>query len=70
MRLIRAAEAGWVEEVKILLRRGTDINATDENGWTPYLAAFSMGRMDAMRVLKYLGARNTPYLEEGALALQ
>jgi hypothetical protein len=70
MRLIRAAEAGRVEEMKVLLRRGADIDARDKDGWTPYLAAASMGRMDAMRILKALGAKTTTYLEEGALALQ
>ncbi len=70
IRLIRAAEAGRVEEMKVLLRRGADINAKDAEGWTPYLAAASMGRMDAMRILKALGAKTTTYLEEGALALQ
>jgi hypothetical protein len=70
LRLIRAAEAGRVEEMKILLRRGADINARDKDGWTPYLAAASMGRLDAMRILKALGAKTTTYLEEGSLALQ
>jgi ankyrin repeat protein len=68
MRLIRAAEAGRVEEMKVLLRRGADINATDKDGWTPYIAASSMGRLDAMRILKALGAKT--YVDEGALALQ
>ena len=70
LRLIRAAESGRVEEMKILLRRGADINAMDKDGWTPYLAAASMGRMDAMRILKALGAKTSTYLEQGALALQ
>ena len=70
MRLIRAAEAGRMEEIKVLLRRGADINARDKDGWTPYLAAASMGKMDAMRLLKALGAKTTTYLEQGALALQ
>lgn len=65
LRLIRAAEAGQTEEVKRLLRAGADINATDENGWTPYLAASSMGRLESMRILKALGART--YVDEGAL---
>lgn len=65
LRLIRAAEAGQTEEVKRLLRAGADINATDADGWTPYLAASSMGRLESMRVLKALGART--YVDEGAL---
>jgi ankyrin repeat protein len=70
MRLIRAAENGRMEEMKILIRRGADIDARDKDGWTPYLAAASMGKMDAMRLLKALGAKTTTYLEQGALALQ
>lgn len=70
LRLIRAAEAGRMEEMKILIRRGADINARDDEGWTPYLAAASMGKMDAMRLLKALGAKTTTYMEQGALALQ
>jgi ankyrin repeat protein len=68
LRLIRAAEAGQTEEVKRLIRAGADINASDESGWTPYLAASSMGRLEAMRILKALGARTHVY--EGALAIQ
>lgn len=70
MRLIRASEAGRMEEMKILIRRGANIDARDRVGWTPYLAAASMGKMDAMRLLKALGAKTTTYLEQGALALQ
>jgi ankyrin repeat protein len=68
LRLIRAAEAGQTEEVKRLIRAGADINAMDEAGWTPYLAASSMGRLEAMRILKALGARTSVY--EGPIALQ
>ncbi len=68
MRLIRAAEAGQTEEVKRLIRAGADINATDSQGWTPYLAASSMGRLEAMRILRALGCRVHVY--EGALAVQ
>src|SRR5688572_3886259 len=68
LRLIRAAKAGQTEELKRLLRAGADINAMDAQGWTPYLAASSMGRLEAMRILKALGARTHVY--EGALAVQ
>lgn len=68
LHLIRAAEAGQTEEVKRLIRAGADINATDPEGWTPYLAASSMGRLEAMHILKALGCRTSVY--EGALAVQ
>jgi ankyrin repeat protein len=61
--LIRAAEAGDIAEMKRLLGAGADINAADADGWTPYLAASSMGRFEAMRMLKALGART--YVDEG-----
>lgn len=68
LRLIRAAEAGRIEEMKRLIRAGADIDASDAEGWTPYLAASSMGRFEAMKILKSLGARTTVY--EGPLAAQ
>lgn len=68
LRLIRAAEAGETQEVKRLIQAGADINAMDADGWTPYLAASSMGRFEAMRILKALGARTSVY--EGALAVK
>ena len=70
LRLIRAAEAGRTQEVRNLISAGADINATDSHGWTPYLAASSNGQLDAMKILKALGAKTTTYLEERALAIQ
>ena len=70
LRLIRAAEAGRTQEVKNLISAGADINATDAQGWTPYLAASSNGQLDAMKILKALGAKTNTYLEERALAIQ
>lgn len=66
--LIRASEAGHVDEMRQLLRRGANMNAMDKDGWTPYLAASSLGRLDAMHLLKTLGAKTQ--VDEGALALQ
>ncbi len=61
--LIRAAEAGDIAGMKRLLSAGADINAADAEGWTPYLAASSMGHFEAMRMLKALGART--HVDEG-----
>lgn len=61
--LIRAAEAGDIAEMKRLLRAGADIDAADADGWTPYLAASSTGQLEAMRLLKALGART--HVDEG-----
>ena len=55
--LIRAAEKGQTKEVYRLLEAGADVNARDPEGWTPYLAASSMGHLDAMRVLVAFGAK-------------
>ena len=57
MALIRAAEKGETQEVYRLIEAGADVNARDPEGWTPYLAASSMGQLDAMRVLRSFGAR-------------
>lgn len=55
--LIRAAEKGETQEMYALIREGADINAMDAEGWTPYLAASSNGRLEAMRMLRAFGAR-------------
>ncbi|HKP94234.1 MAG TPA: ankyrin repeat domain-containing protein [Fibrobacteria bacterium] len=55
--LIRAAEKGQTKEVYRLIEAGADVNAQDSEGWTPYLAASSMGHLDAMRVLRAFGAK-------------
>jgi ankyrin repeat protein len=55
--LIRAAERGQTKEMFKLIKAGADINAQDAEGWTPYLAASSMGQFEAMRMLRALGAK-------------
>ena len=62
--LIRAAERGQTKEVYRLIEAGADVNARDPEGWTPYLAASSMGHLEAMRVLRAFGAKTAaPELE-------
>jgi ankyrin repeat protein len=69
MQLIRAAEKGHTQEMYRLIKAGADINAVDPEGWTPYLAASSMGHFEAMRMLKAFGARtDAPETEPGATA--
>jgi|GEM_PF-4593782 len=58
--LIRAAEKGETNRMVMLIREGADINAVDKEGWTPYLAASTYGRFDAMKLLKILGAKTEP----------
>lgn len=64
--LIRAAEKGQTKQVYQLIKDGADVNARDPEGWTPYLAASSMGHLDAMKVLLAFGAKTAaPELEPG-----
>ena len=66
MALIRAAEKGQTKAVYQLIKDGADVNAHDPEGWTPYLAASSMGHLDAMRVLRAFGAKTAaPELQPG-----
>lgn len=57
VQLIRAAERNQTKEMFRLIKAGADINAQDSEGWTPYLAASSMGHFEAMRMLRALGAK-------------
>ncbi len=68
MALIRAAEKGQTQEVYRLIEAGADVNARDPEGWTPYLAASSMGHLEAMRVLRAFGARTEAIVEEENVA--
>jgi ankyrin repeat protein len=58
--LIRAAEKGETQEVYRLIEAGADVNGRDAEGWTPYLAASSMGQLNTMRVLVAFGAKTVP----------
>ena len=62
--LIRAAERGQTDQIYRLLEAGANVNAKDKDGWTPYLAASTMGHLEAMRVLRAFGAKTEAIVEE------
>lgn len=69
LQLIRAAERNQTKEMFRLIKAGADINAQDAEGWTPYLAASSMGHFEAMRMLRAFGAKTeAPELDGTAAA--
>ncbi|MDO4751506.1 MAG: ankyrin repeat domain-containing protein [Akkermansia sp.] len=69
--IIICAEKGNMEEVETLLKNGADINAQDEIGYTPLMAACVAGKTDMVRYLIQTGAEvnKTNSLKETALML-
>lgn len=57
MALIQASDKGQTKEVRRLIKAGADVNAQNAEGWTPYLAASTMGHLDAMKILRASGAK-------------
>jgi ankyrin repeat protein len=70
MALIKAAERGQTDQIYRLLQNGANVNAKDKDGWTPYLAASTMGQLEAMRVLRAFGARTEAEVEVENVAHQ
>jgi ankyrin repeat protein len=58
--LIQASRQGDVYQVSTLLNAGADINAVDEEGWTPYLAASAEGNWNVMKLLQAKGCKTDP----------
>jgi ankyrin repeat protein len=58
--LIQASREGKIPQVVSLIRAGADINATDPEGWTPYLAASAEGNWQVMKLLQQMGAKTDP----------
>jgi len=70
MALIKAAERGQTDQIYRLLQNGANVNAKDKDGWTPYLAASTMGQLEAMRVLRAFGAKTEAEVEVENIAHQ
>ena len=77
MQLIQAAEAGDTVTVQRLVEQGADIDARDDRGRTPVMAATHGQRVDTVRALIQLGADinirdnrlDNPFLYAGAEGL-
>jgi cytohesin len=54
--LHEAAAAGDVDQVKLLISKGADVNEKDKDGWTPLHSAANYGRKDVAEVLIAKGA--------------
>jgi ankyrin repeat protein len=58
--LIQASRKGDLHRVTTLVTAGADINAVDEEGWTPYLAASAEGNWKVMKFLQDMGCKTDP----------
>lgn len=58
--LIQASRIGDLTRVKTLIDQGADLNAVDQEGWTPYLAASAEGNWTVMKLLQDKGAKTDP----------
>ena len=54
--LHQAAAEGNIEHVKLLISEGADLNARDQQGWTPALAALLNGELAVLDLLLTMGA--------------
>src|SRR5437762_12114124 len=58
--LNRAAAGGDLDKMKMLIDGGADINAANENGITPFIAAKIAGREEVMQMLLKKDAKDKP----------
>jgi ankyrin repeat protein len=67
--LIHAAQKGKLSVVKFLLEHGANINAANESGFTPLMAAIASGHMDVLEELLAHGADIKAMTNDGETAL-
>jgi hypothetical protein len=66
--LINASKLGDIELMKSLLAQGADVNAADEEGVTPLIAASSYRQRPAVKLLLSRGANRSAQTNEGFIA--
>ena len=67
--LEEAIEVNNLEALKLLIKKGVDVNAHDPAGFTPLMMAVSFENVDASRILIENGAKVNAINENGASAL-
>jgi len=55
--LTDAADSGYAEKVKKLIKEGANVNAKDKDGNTALMYAAFMGNTDIVKILKEAGAK-------------
>ena len=58
-----------IQVLRLLLRKGADVNATDEAGWTPLMLAVRSSRQAAVEALLEAGADAAAQNRQGATAV-
>jgi ankyrin repeat protein len=67
--LLAACDGGHIEVVKLLVDKGANLNAKDQNGQTPLMKTAASGQLDIVKILVERGADLTLTDERGDTAL-
>jgi ankyrin repeat protein len=66
--LMVAAAAGKMENARLLVTAGADINARNSFGWTPLMEAYFEGHAEVVAYLRGLGANLNGFLKNRSTA--